>query len=148
MLLYHYTSLVQLQSILADKEIHLTASNLLKPIAPHYIRLPSGIKSFVDETDSYKPVVWFTSSPDFDTAINCGLGKRKTEAAIVVNSTSQEFEKWVYWAELNRIQRSWFNSLKRAAPLYETFYITEQPVPITDETRIVYRPDIQGGCCE
>ena len=141
MMLYHYTSLEHLAQILEDREIHLTASNLLKPIAPHIVN-----GNFVDETDSYKPVVWFTSVMDFGRAKGAGLDGSildKTAAAIAVDSTSQNFVKWETWAKRNRIETSWFNALKRTAPLWETFYITEQPVPITNDTRIIFRPDIQ-----
>jgi len=140
MTLYHYTSISHLRQILEDGEIHLTASNLLKPIAPHIVN-----GNFVDETDSYKPVVWFTSMLDFSKAKGAGLegsALDKTEAAIAVDLQSQNFVKWETWAKRNRIKTSWFNALKRTAPLWETFYVTESPVKITDETRIIFRPDI------
>lgn len=139
MLLYHYTSIENLKSILQCGEIKLTASNLLKPVNPEIIN-----GRLTDETDKYMPVVWFTDLLDFDRANACGLygsAADKTEAAIVINA-DKDFYKWDVWAEKNNIDAAWFNALKKAAPLWETFYITEHPAKITETARIILRPDI------
>lgn len=141
MKLYHYTSLEHLQQILNAGQINLTASNLLKPKAPHF---KNG--SFVDETDRYKPVVWFSSLLDFKKATDCGLYDTKTEAAIQIDSPGKPlFRKWDNWARENNIEKEWFDALKKSAPLWRTFYITEKPVKIDENTRIVFRPDIQDS---
>lgn len=44
----------------------------------------------------------------------------------------------------NSIEKKWFDVLKESAPLWKTFYITEKPVKIGEDTRIVYRPDIMA----
>lgn len=139
MKLYHYTSLEHLRQILTDGKINLSASNLLRPINPHMEN-----RCFVDDTDNYKPVVWFTSLLDFDRAVNCGLSPSKTEAAIQIESPGKPlFRKWDKWAIENSIEKKWFDTLKETAPLWKTFYITETPVKINETARIIFRPDIQ-----
>lgn len=136
---YHYTSLDHLRQILAERKINLTASNLLKPIAPHIVN-----GNLVDETDSYKPVAWFTSLLDFDRAIKCGLYPEKTEAAIVFETTEKDrFRKWEEWATENGIEKEWFDNLKQTAPLWRTFYVSEKPVYFDKNTGVIFRPDIQ-----
>lgn len=137
--LYHYTSCEHLKEILNDKTIKLTASNLLRPLNP---TLRNGV--LADVTDSYKPVVWFTSLLDFKKAIQAGLTIRKTEVAIMFDALPlQTVHKWTEWAERNNIEREWFDRLKVSAPLYDTFYITECPIKITERTKIIFRPDIK-----
>lgn len=140
MKLYHYTSLEALDKIIEDGEIKLTASNLLRPINP---RIVNGV--CVDETDSYKPVVWFSSLLDFGKAHLNGLTGSsidKTQAAIQIETGILMFHKWDEWAKRNHIENEWFNSLKATAPLWQTFYISESPVKITPTTGIIIRPDI------
>lgn len=144
MTLYHYTSWEHLRSILEDGEIKLTRSNLLKPVAPH---LENG--NFVDATDYYKPVVWLSSVLDFKKATGMGLAGGlfdKTEVAIAIQTPPmQQFFKWDRWAEKNGIETGWFEALKQTAPLWPTFYVTESPVKIDDNTTgIIFRPDIMA----
>lgn len=144
MILYHYTCLEHLESILQAGEIKLTASNLLRPVNPQVIN-----GNVVDVTDDYKPVVWFTSVLDFGKARNCGLngsGADKTEVAITFEPKgNQTAPKWSTWAKKHQIEREWFNDLKAAAPEWENFYITEYPVKITEQTKIIFRPDIAAA---
>ena len=141
MILYHYTSREHLKEILKSREIKLTASNLLKPVKPAIIN-----GKLSDVTDNYKPVVWLTSLLDFSKAIQAGLTIEKTEAAIQIEmSPLQPFYKWADWAERNGIDKEWYQALKNTAPLWETFYITEYPLKITDTTRIIFRPDIKAA---
>lgn len=138
--LYHYTSLDHLQQILSDKKLKLTQSNLLRPVNP---RIENG--TIVSDTDYYKPVVWFSSVLNFDKAKDCGLSgsfQDKTEAVIVIKSSKQPFYKWSEWAKKNGIEKQWFNDLKKTAPLWNSFYITELPVKIDNDTGIIFRPDI------
>lgn len=141
MILYHYTSLSNLRQILDEKVIKTTASNLFKPIAP---KLVNG--TFADTTDIYKPVVWFTTIDRFDLASGCGLygaADDKTEAAIVVNTAGPIiFQKWDQWAIKNGIEKLWFSRLKETAPYWETFYVSEIPIPINENTSISFRPDV------
>lgn len=141
MKLYHYTSLNNLRQILEDAEIKTSPSNLLKPVAPKLIN-----GTFTDETDSYKPVVWFTSTSDFDgVAYALGLvgsATDKTEAAIEVETAMKAFYKWEAWAQKNGIEKEWFEALKKTAPGWADFYLTEAPVKITGDCRIIFRPDI------
>lgn len=140
MKLYHYTSLRHLEKILNDGTLQTTASNLLKPVCPH---IENG--QLVDVTDSYKPVVWFTSVLDFEKARYCGLTGSvldKTEVAIEVTPTAlQRFYKWTEWAEQNNIDKAWYENLKSTAPLWDSFYVIEAPVGIR-QAKIIYRPDI------
>ena len=144
MKLYHYTSIDHLQQILTDNEIKLTCSNLLKPKNLKIVN-----EAFIDETDGYKPVVWFTSILDFDRAKQCGLvggNSDKTEAAIEVDIPCPELQsvyKWDSWAKANNIDEEWFLALKTTAPLWNSFYISERPVKIDDRTEIIFRPDIK-----
>ena len=138
MFLYHYTCLEHLQQILAENCIKTSPSNLLRPKNP---RMVNG--SLVDITDSYKPVVWFTSLLDFEKASQAGLSGSnvdKTEAAICVNLL--DAKKWTIWAKNNNIEKSWFNALKESAPLWDSFYIVEHNIPIDKNTKIIFRPDI------
>ena len=139
--LYHYTSCENLQKILDSNQIKLTASNLLKPVKPQLIN-----GTFADITDNYKPVVWFSSLLDFRKAVQAGLTIEKTEAAIQIELPPlQKFYKWTDWAEQNNIDKAWYKRLKETAPLWETFYITEYPIKITDKARIIFRPDIMAN---
>lgn len=137
--LYHYTSCYHLNQILKDKVIKTAPSNLLKPVNP---QIKNG--SLIDDaTDDYKPVVWFTTVSDFNTAIQAGLNKWKTEVAIIIEAPIlQNFMKWETWAINNKIDEQWFATLKETAPIWATFYISENPVTITDDIKIVFRPDV------
>lgn len=144
MKLYHYTSIEHLEQILDDGKIRLSPSNLLRPINPHIVH-----GELVDETDKYKPVVWFTSVLDFDKAREAGLAGSavdKTEVAIVIEPTPLEmrcmFHKWDKWAMANYIEGAWFRALKKVAPQWQSFYVTEHPVMISNDTGIIFRPDI------
>ena len=142
MKLYHYTSLERLDQILADGELKLTRSNLVEPKSPH---LDIKNRRVVDETDNIKPVVWFTSSLDFDKAALVGFSGSamgKTEVAIQIETGIQVFHKWDKWAISNGIEETWFQALKKTAPLWDTFYICEHPVKIDDYTMLCFRPDI------
>lgn len=147
MKLYHYTSWMQLKQILRNGSIKRTRSNLKAPVSPKMIN-----GHMIDPTDSYKPVVWFTSMFDFDKAEEVGVGGKncypdKTEVAIVVDTDKfpqSFFHKWDTWAERNGIDPEWFDALKKTAPQWNTFYITEKNVPIDDSrVTIRFRPDIQ-----
>ncbi len=136
--LYHYTNLAHLQEIIKDKKLKLSPSNLLKPVKPHF---ENG--SFVDETDSYKPVVWFTSellsgNQSYKMAKNNGLTFEKTQGVIIVPTSMLGFTyaKWDEWAIANGIDRKWFQNLKDTAPGWKNFYISEKEVPITDEVQL------------
>ena len=138
MKLYHYTSLNKLKKILNDKCIKTSPSNLLKPINPKII---DGVLK--DKTDNYKPVVWFSNVFDFSRAKKMGLtasAEDKTEAAIIIDAN--DAQKWAVWATNNNIDKSWFYALKTTAPEWKSFYIIEHYVIITEETKIVFRPDI------
>lgn len=139
--LYHYTSRMHLRQILADQEIKLTGSNLIRPTN---IRIVNG--KAVSDADSYKPVVWFTSILDFKAAAFCGLEGSvidKTEVAImVVIRPPMIAHKWAEWAAANGIEQEWFNDLKATAPQWRNFYITEYPVRFDENTCVIFRPDI------
>ena len=139
--LYHYTSLYHLQQILADGEIKTAPSNLLKPVNPKIVN-----GCLCDETDTYKPVVWLTSVLDFYQAEKVGLSGSvldKTEAVIQITTTPlQMFYKWEKWAQQNKIDKNWFEALKNTAPGWEDFYVTETPIKIDDNCKIIFRPDI------
>ena len=81
----------------------------------------------------YKPVVWFTSSPSFDSAVDCGIyTEQKTEVAIEITAAiPQGFYKWDKWATNNGIEAGWFDALKKTAPQWESFYVSESAVNIT-----------------
>ena len=141
MKLYHYTSIENLRAILSDNEIKTCPSNLLRPVAPKLIN-----GTLTDETDSYKPVVWFTSLLDFDSAANylglAGSATDKTEAAIEIETALRPFCKWETWALKNGIDQEWFKALKKTASGWTDFYVIETPVRITEDCRIIFRPDI------
>ena len=139
MKLYHYTNIDHLFQILKDGEIKVTRSNIVRPINPQVVN-----GKFIDQTDNIKPVVWFSSLEDFEAAKFSGMGAHKTEVAIQVDTMGlQQFHKWDKWAIANGIDDKWFAILKRTAPAWEHFYITEAPVKITDSVRIIPRPDLE-----
>lgn len=141
MKLYHYTAIYHLQQILKDRLIKTTASNLLEPVN---LRIEN--HNMVSDTDHYKPVVWFSSELDFDSAIKNGLDGSaldKTEVAIEIDTSGpQLFFKWDEWAQQNGIKEAWFERLKRTGPNWRTWYVSENPVRITSTTRIIPRPDM------
>lgn len=103
--------------------------------------------SFSDITDSFKPVVWFSNELNFITAGDNGLTGGvldKTEVAIaILNANKGVFKKWDEWAKKNNIKDEWFRSLKKAAPNWRTFYISEMKIYLKDwDTEIIYRPDV------
>lgn len=140
MKLYHYTSLEHLREILKSKEIKVSPSNLLCPVDP---KLINGV--LTDITDSYKPTVWLTTIADFGKALQMGLTITKTEALIQIEALPNiTVYRWTEWAERNGIDKQWYNDLKATAPLYKTFYVSERPIKITNQTQIVFRPDIKA----
>lgn len=143
--LYHYTSLYQLKLIMDAKQIDLCPSNLVRPDDWYMVEDANGIPTVADETDDFKPVVWLTNFLDFKRALKSGLNKPKTECAIVVKNPDPAcFVKWDKWAIANGIEKKWFNALKRTAPEWPSFYVTEKPIVITNEgTGVIFRPDIR-----
>ena len=143
MILYHYTSLYHLEMILKDGYLKLTNSNLIEPKDAH---IENG--NVVSSTDSYKPVVWFSSLFDFDKAGDCGLSGSivdKTEVAIHIDTADFPlfpFYKWTDWAIKNNIEKAWFETLKRTAPLWDTFYVCESKIALPKKECIIIRPDM------
>lgn len=143
MKLYHYTSVYQLGLIMQSREIRLSPSNLMRPKNPRLVDI-DGIQTFIDETDTIKPVVWLTTFLDFDRAVECGVSEGKTECAIVIDDADKNvFKKWDKWAIANGIEKAWFNTLKQTAPLWRSFYVSEQPIVIPEKgIPVLFRPDV------
>lgn len=143
MTLFHFTSLEALGGILADQQIKTTCSNLLRPVAP---RLIGG--NVVDPTDSYRPVVWFTDAfnPEgngLEAPSMFNMTVDKTEVAIVIKDAYPPvFQKWSKWAKKHKIEEEWFTALKKTAPNWRHFYVSEKPVLLSDKTKIIVRSDI------
>ena len=141
--LYHYTSASYLQQILSDGYLRLTRSNLKQARNP---KIENG--SFADVTDSFKPVVWFSNELNFENANDNGFLSEgvldKTEVAIaILNANKAVFKKWDEWAKKNNIDKEWFRVMKKTAPNWRTFYISEMTIYLNEwDTRIVFRPDI------
>ena len=131
--LYHFTSIENLREILNTGIIKLCPSNLLKPINPHIVN-----DCLLDETDQVKPVVWFSNDGSFEHAVGNGLSLEKTQAVIVVPTSAVCFTKWDEWAVSNHIDCEWFEVLKNTALNWESFYVSELAVPITEEIRIAF----------
>ena len=142
MTLYHYTCLEHLRQILADGIIKTTHSNLLRPVNPRFI---NGV--FADpETDSYKPVVWLTSTLDFSAGEGNGLTGSvydKTECAIAIEVMFyHHFRKWDEWTKENKADKEWIARLKATAPNWRSWYISEKPIVMDSATNIIFRSDI------
>lgn len=139
--LYHYTSIYHLRQILEDQEIKRTCSNLIPPKNP---RIENN--ALVSDNDNYKPVVWFTSVLDFSKAALCGVDgglMDKTQVAIAVDVQPPLIAyKWDEWAIANGTDKEWFEAIKETAPQWHTFYVTESPVKLGNNTGVIFRPDI------
>ncbi len=132
MTLYHYTTLQHYLEIVVAGQINTTHSELLRPVSIH---LNDEGNAWVDEaTDNYKPVVWLTSNPNavsedygnYDTAT-----VSKTEVRIAIKRRHGMF-LWSAWAKQNRIETSWFESLKNNMPDWKSVYVCEKPIPTSE----------------
>ncbi len=144
MMLYHFTSRWHLQQILKDGYLKLTPSNLKEP---YDLQIING--KAISSTDNIKPVVWLTTVEEFEKAANCGISGAsvdKTEARIEIDTSKyplQAFYKWDKWAIKNGTDIQWFELLKKTAPEWKTFYVSEHPIKILNSYPCIsFRPDI------
>ena len=138
--LYHYTSRHHLEAILSERKLKLTSSNLLEPKNPH---LENGV--LVDETDSYKPCLWATDRPYFDSEkkvlIVPSIRYDKTEVRVTLLDTTS-FVYWDDWAKENKMNPSWRRRFIKGTN-YSHWWISEQEYLLIRDTAIIeYRPDI------
>lgn len=136
--LYHYTAVLRWEQIKESGFLKLTPSNLLKPKNPKMEKLPDGTYVYADETDDYKPVVWFTN---LDSPEGHGLDEIKTEIQIVVKFNKEKHLWWVDWKDKNRMNKSWFKSLTQGMR-YGSWYVCEEIIPIED---FIYVKNLKTG---
>lgn len=137
--LYHYTAPQRWEQIKESGYLKLTPSNLLKPKNPKMVKQADGTYVYADETDSYKPVVWFTN---LTTPEGHGLIDVKTEIQIAVELKKEKHIWWVEWKDKNRMNKSWFKSMTKGGMRYGSWYVCEEIVPIED---FIYVKNLKTG---
>ena len=126
-LLYHYTAVLRWNQIKESGYLKLTPSNLLKPKNPHYIKQEDGTLCYADETDSYKPVVWLTSS---ESPQNHSIGFMKEAIQIAIPYDEEKHQWWVTWKDKNRMDKSWCKKLISNGQNYSSWYVCEEIIPM------------------
>lgn len=95
------------------------------------MEMRDGVPTVVDETDSYKPVVWLTCLEDFGPE-ELGLSKAKQQVQIAIPYNKEKHLWWVDWKDKNRMKKSWFKRLTGHGERYGSWYICEEPIPMSD----------------
>lgn len=101
--LYHYTAMYHLPSILEDGHLRLAESNL-----KDHRKTGFDAEAYNAGTwPLYKPVVWMTEA-DEPSAEKMGLYSAvdKTEVKITIKKQAW-FKKWKDWSKANNINREW-----------------------------------------
>lgn len=119
--------------------LKLTPSNLLKPKNPKMVKQEDGTYVCADETDSYKPVVWFTNSPSPE---GHGIDDVKTEIQIAIQFNKTKHLWWVDWKDKNRMNKKWFKDLTSHGERYGSWYVCEEIVPLED---VIYVKNLVTG---
>lgn len=133
-MLYHFTDSLRLGFIMEDGYLKLTPSSLLKPVSIHVERDERGILSYVDETDSYKPVVWLTS---IENAKGGDLGIHNLKCTIrIALEEKPEYRYYPVWARENKMKTNWFKSFTRDKR-FGSWYVCEKTIPVSDFIEIV-----------
>jgi len=127
--LYHYTSMMHWEQIQKSGYLKLTPSNLLKPQNPKIIVQEDGIRNVVDETDSYKPVVWLTHD---ELAQNHAMSKWKEEIQIAIRYDKSKHHWWIDWKDKNRMNKNWFKKLTCHGEKYGSWYVCEEIIPLSE----------------
>jgi len=136
-ILYHYTSLMHLESIAAARCITRTCSNL---------RSPGNTPAEELAACNFKPVVWMTDSTSPE-----GLCVPPSKQRIRLSIPMQRYyTKWDIWARKNRIDPKWRKSLTTGMN-WQSWYISEIAIPLDDvceifdtSTNTVIERDAQG----
>lgn len=136
---YHYTAAARWKLIKKSGYLKLTPSNLLKPVAPHWEVDENGVRNFVDETDSYKPVVWLTNS---DSPKGHAVGPIKEQLQIAIPYNKDKHSWWVEWKDKNRMNKSWFKKLTSRGERYGTWYVSEEIIPLEE---VAWVKDLWSG---
>jgi hypothetical protein len=127
--LYHYTAPLRWEQIKEAGFLKLTPSNLKKLVNPKVITLPDGTKSVVDETDSYKPVVWLTNST---SSVNLGLIPEKEKILIVIPFNKEKHHWWVTWKDKNKMDKKQFKNMTSHGERYSSWYVCEEEIPLDE----------------
>lgn len=144
--LYHYTTLQFIPKILDDGFLMLTPSNLVKPKRYWKKYDENGDYDIVGDTDDIKPVVWLTkeelgATEDKDKiAIGMVAGGvqavNKMEAKFVI-PWNDKYQWWLDWQKKNRMKQSQFRLFTSHGEHYGSWYICEEPIPLSDIERVV-----------
>lgn len=127
--LYHYTAMLRWEQIQKSGYLKLTPSNLLKPKNVKRVKLEDGTYSYVDETDSFKPVVWLTSD---ESPQNHAMDKMKEEIQIAILYDKSKHHWWIDWKDKNRMDKNWFKKLTCHGERYGSWYVCEEIIPLSE----------------
>lgn len=115
--LYHFTCALHLPSILKEKQLRVTCSNL----SPYDFSL--------------KPVVWLTTNKDPDREGNALYSAvDKTEIRITVKR-QKHHKYWPTWSRKNKILDWWAESLEKDCNP-DTWWVSEKSIPFGDIIKI------------
>lgn len=139
--LHHFTSYCGLKMILMDGFLNLTPSNILQPTdlrkqAKTIILDGKKIQSmdYVSKTDTYKPVVWLTSTLNGNNVGNTfkdGDLFDKTRIRITVKM-NDDYILWSKWDGYAEMETAWQKNVKRGAKDWRNFYICEHKIPVSE----------------
>ena len=132
--LYHYTAEYHLPSILEEKKLRLSESNL-----KNYAKQGYDWEAYNrGELKLYKPVVWMTEAEEPDVE-SIGLYSAVDKTAIKITIKKQAyFKKWKQWSRANGIEKEWARILERGKAA-NIWWISELEVPFSGIVRIENR---------
>lgn len=115
--LYHFTCLYHLSSIMAEKQLRTTCSNL-RP----------------DNTFT-RPVVWLTTNAEPDLEGNALYSVMdKTEVKITIKRLPH-FKYWLTWSRKHKIPTWWARALEKGHKP-ETWWVSERSITFEDILKI------------
>lgn len=133
--LYHFTALEHLTSILEEKRLRLSESNLTD-----WRKHTFDVDAYNEgRLKLYKPVVWMTTEEEPD-AFALGLSSAVLDKTVVKITIKKRpcFKKWRQWSRANNINKEWARAIEKGRNS-NTWWISELPVGYKDIERIENR---------
>lgn len=139
--LYHYTALEHLLSIMEEKKLRLSESNLTD-----WRKHTFDVQAYNEgRLNLYKPVVWMTTEKEPD-AKALGLTSSVLDKSVIRITIKKRpyFKKWRDWSRKNNINKEWAKHVEKDRNA-NTWWISELTVSLKDIVMIENR--ITGEIC-
>lgn len=152
-ILYHWTNVRWLESILADGQINVTASDLSGPTRAQVGKVAREYASrWTHETEPQ--VVWLADNPEVDPTY---LGMidvrgdvprtvpahmlppefRKTRVRITVDVPNADVHWWPRWARTKGIRELWYQQLAEGHRNPHEWYVVTRPIPVSEFVEVM-----------